>query len=562
MAEIVEVIQARAGGNRQRNAAGQGYKIERKRVAAYVRVSTDGEEQLHSFHSQKEYYTEKISQNDEWAMVGIYADEAITGTKTTKREGFLNLINDCLNGLIDVVLTKSISRFSRNLVDTLQYVRLLKEKGVAIVFEKENINTLSMESEMALALLSTLAQNEVESLSANVKLGVKMKMKRGELMGFNGCLGYDYHKEDKSITVNEEEAEIVRYIFERYLQGYGAYSIMKDLVRLQKKNKNGIVSWSDSGVRGIIKNEKYKGDLLLGKTFTVDPISKRRLANMGEEEQYYIKDHHQAIVTEEIWEEAKRIRESRWGESNLIVDENRKIQARKFAFSSMCECGFCATNLTRRSHFQDRQNKKPVWKCRTSTNKGVANCPNSKTIDEVILESAFVETFNLLAKNFDDVMESVIQSIEETLSSDEGVIKLKRVDSTLSSLKSKRAKLTDLFLEDKISKEVYDEKLLDFNRKISITEEEKRVSVANVSRQKNISQRMKDIRKKINEVKTLKKFDRVVFESIVQKVIIGEQYPDGTTDPYNITFVLNGIDNASIQDAKGRYMQFNKKKIS
>lgn len=147
--------------------------------------------------------------------------------KQKSRDDFLRMINDCMNGKIDIILTKSISRFSRNLVDTIQYVRMLKSKGVTVIFEKENINTSTMESEMQLALLSTLAQNEVESLSANVKMGVKMKMRRGELMGFNGCLGYDYHKEDKSITVNEEEAETVRLIFDLYLSGMGGISIAK-----------------------------------------------------------------------------------------------------------------------------------------------------------------------------------------------------------------------------------------------------------------------------------------------------------------------------------------------
>ena len=240
MAGEVEVIKVVEGnGTRRRNMIGNGLSIDRKRVAAYVRVSTDGEEQLQSFQSQKEYYQDKISKNKEWVMVGIYADEAITGTKTVKRDGFLKMINDCMAGMVDVILTKSISRFSRNLVDTLQYVRMLKDKGIAVIFEKENINTLSMESEMALALLSTLAQNEVESLSANVKLGIKMKMKRGEMMGFNGCLGYDYHPEDKSITINPEEAEVVREIYDMYLSGYGAPTIAKELTRLGRKNKKG-----------------------------------------------------------------------------------------------------------------------------------------------------------------------------------------------------------------------------------------------------------------------------------------------------------------------------------
>ena len=420
MAGEVEVIKAVEGnGTRRRNMIGSGLSIERKRVAAYVRVSTDGEEQLQSFQSQKTYYQEKISKNKEWVMVGIYADEAITGTKTVKRDGFLKMINDCMSGMIDVILTKSISRFSRNLVDTLQYVRMLKEKGIAVIFEKENINTLSMESEMALALLSTLAQNEVESLSANVKMGIKMKMKRGEMMGFNGCLGYDYHPEDKSITVNPEEAEIVREIFDMYLRGYGAPTIAKELTRLGRKNKKGEVKWTESGIRTIINNEKYKGDLRLGKTFTVDPISKRRLENMGEEEQYYIKEHHEPIVSPQVWDAAQEIKKSRYRKNAMAIEGTRKKYSRKFAFSSMCECGFCGKYLTRRSHNQTTTQTKPVWKCRTATNFGIENCPHSKSIDEAIIENAFLEMFHLLADNFDDVLDSVICSVEETLSNDE-----------------------------------------------------------------------------------------------------------------------------------------------
>lgn len=290
----VEVIKKVEGPViRERRLVGKPLTITRKRVAAYVRVSTNAEEQLQSFKSQKEYYQDKISANKEWALVGIYADEGITGTKTTKRDEFLRMIDDCMNGLVDIVITKSVSRFSRNLVDVLSYTRMLKAKGVTVIFEKENIDTSTMESEMQLSLLSALAQNEVESLSQNVSLGVQMKMSRGELMGFNGCLGYDYHPEDKSISVNEQEAETVRMIYDLYVQGYGAYTIAKELTRLGKVNKKGEIKWTDSGIRGILKNEKYKGDLLMGKTYTVDPISKRRLDNRGESNKYYTRNHHE-----------------------------------------------------------------------------------------------------------------------------------------------------------------------------------------------------------------------------------------------------------------------------
>jgi site-specific DNA recombinase len=558
MAEV-QVIQASDGPIvRDVRMVGKPVQLTRKRVAAYVRVSTDGEEQLQSFQSQKQYYQDKISQNKDWVMVEIYADEAITGTKTKNRDGFLKMIEDCMNGMIDVVMTKSISRFSRNLLDTLTYVRMLKDQGITIIFEKENINTSTMEGEMQLALLASLSQNEVESISQNVKMGVKMKMQRGELMGFNGCLGYDYHQEDKSLTVNEAEAEIVRFIFDRYIEGYGAYSIAKELTRLGKINKKGVVKWTDSGVRGIIKNEKYKGDLLLGKTYTVDPISKRRLDNRGEQDRFYIEKHHEPIVSAEIWDKAQEICKSRYKENPNVVEGTRTKFARKFAFSSMCECGFCGTNLTRRSHNQDTQHKKPVWKCRTASNKGIENCPNSKSIDEAIIENAFVEMFGLLAENFDDVLESVLASVEETFSADGSAEKLKRVNKEISNLENRRNKLTDMMLDDKISKEAYDEKYDEICKKLAKAESEKMLFSEGVATQNAISRRMKDIRSQLKDADIMDHFDRIVFESIVEKIIVGETNEDGTVDPYKLTFVLKGMDNRNVPDVKNRYKNLRK----
>ena len=538
---------------RDRRKIGKPLKLERKRVAAYVRVSTDGEEQLQSFKSQKEYYQDKISQNKNWVMVGIYADEGITGTKTKKRDNFLKMIDDCMNGLIDIVLTKSISRFSRNLVDTIQYVRMLKEKGITIIFEKENINTSTMESEMQLALLSTLAQNEVESLSANVKLGVKMKMKRGEMMGFNGCLGYDYHPEDKSISVNPEEAEIVKFIFDRYVQGYGASTIANELRKLGKLNKKGICKWTDSGVRGIIKNEKYKGDLLLGKTYTVDPISKRRLENRGEEDMFYIEDHHEPIISKEVWDKAQEICKSRYKVNANIVEGCRTKYRRKYAFSSMCQCGFCGGNYTRRSHCQTREENKPVWKCSYQTKFGKNKCPNSKAIDESVIESAFLEMFQLLADNFEDVLDNVLYNIEEALQKDESKEKLARVQRKLYKLEEQRKKLTDIFIDDKITKEAYDEKYNELSFKIDRAKKEKNVISDNSLIQKSIKERMEEIRLNLKDANVLDAFDRIVFESIVEKIIIGDISEDGEIDPYKLTFVLRGMNNESIADVKGRY---------
>jgi len=202
MAEV-KVIKA----NRD-NIVRRGVAIKQLRVAAYCRVSTDTEDQINSYNSQLQYYTDLIASKPEWQMAGIYSDAAITGTKVDKREGFRNMIADCTSGKIDLVITKSISRFARNTLDTLKYVRMLKEKNIAVMFEDEKINTLTMDGELMLVILSSVAQQEVENISANVKKGLQMKMARGEMIGFNGCLGYDYHPENKSITVNEREAEL------------------------------------------------------------------------------------------------------------------------------------------------------------------------------------------------------------------------------------------------------------------------------------------------------------------------------------------------------------------
>ena len=201
-------------------------RIERLRVAAYCRVSTDDEDQIKSYNSMVTYYTDLIQNNKEWVFVGVYADKAITGTKVDKRDEFQRLIQDCMDGKIDLIIAKSIPRFARNTLDTLKYVRMLKERNIAVYFEVEKINTLK-DGEFLMTILSSVAQQEVENTSAYVKKGLKMKMKRGELVGFQGCMGYDYDVATKSISINEEGAKVVRYIFERYVAGAGSTMIAR-----------------------------------------------------------------------------------------------------------------------------------------------------------------------------------------------------------------------------------------------------------------------------------------------------------------------------------------------
>ena len=557
MSEVQVLEKTRIAPNsrsRSGNQNGQGsLRVDRIRVAAYCRVSTDDDEQLGSFESQKLYYEEKISANKEWMNAGIFADEAITGTKTDKRSGFQEMISRCQNGEIDMILTKSISRFARNTVDTLNHVRMLRDRNIAVFFEKENINTLDMNGELLLTIMSSLAQQEVESLSQNVKMGLQMKMKRGELIGFNGCFGYDYDPETKTISVNEAEAEVVRMIYDLYLQGYGTTTIAKRLMDLGIKNKKGEVSWKTHGVMGIIKNEKYKGDVLLGKTFTTDPISKRRLANFGEENQYYIRDHHEPIVSREIWDAAEQIRNKRAQSRVIETTGNRERYTRQYAFSSMCECAYCGHKLTRRTRHSSSIYEKPVWQCMNATKNGIANCPNCKAIDEAILEGAFIDAFKLLAGNFDDVLDIVLSYVGESVNNDDNVRKRQQIDKDISALESRKSRMTDMLIDGTITKEVFDEKMLEFKRKLHVLSDKRQLLLESINTKNEIDKRMSELRETLENEDILDVFDRTVFESIVDKVYVGGYEEDGTPDPYKLTFILKGNQTGTIFHSKDTF---------
>lgn len=281
-------------------------KKEIKRVCAYARVSTDSEEQLTSYSSQIKHYSEKIKSNPDWEFVRVYADEGISGTQVKKRTEFKRMIDDALNGKIDMIIAKSISRFARNTLDTLKYVRLLREHKVDVYFEKENIHTLDLDSEMFLTLYSAFAQAESESTSMNVKMGLNAKMKRGEPVGNQNCYGYIWNSQTKELEINEEQAEVVRLIFDLYTKGIGGRTIAH---KLNEKNIPTYFGkkWSQSSVSRVIKNEKYVGDLLGQKYYVVDPLTHKRSLNYGEKEKYYVKDHHKGIIDRDTWDKAQEI---------------------------------------------------------------------------------------------------------------------------------------------------------------------------------------------------------------------------------------------------------------
>ena len=435
------------------------------RVAPYARVSTDSDEQKNSYESQKKYYQELVSNKPEWELVDIYADEAISGTQVYKRTDFMRMINGAMEGKIDMIITKSISRFARNTLDTLSYVRQLKDKGVAVFFEKENINTLTMNGELLLVILSSLAQQESESIGGNIKLGLKMKMSRGKMVGFNRCLGYSYDKNTKEISIVPEEAEIVRYIFKRYIDGIGTYALAKELTRKGFKNAKGEVKWQDGSVACILKNEKYKGDLLQGKSFTVDSISHKRLSNKGESDKFYLENHHEPIVSRKIWDKAESIRKSR---NRIIgIEDNRRTKSRQHSFSCMIECAYCSSHFIRRTWHSSSKNEKHVWSCIKRTNTGRKYCPKSESIDEKTLEKCFVEVYNTLLDNNKEIIDNLTNTIQK--------IVLEEFDNNLIDSKTKEIKiiekkissLLDLGLESKIENTILESKMSELTKEKS-----------------------------------------------------------------------------------------------
>lgn len=527
-------------------------RIERLRVAAYCRVSTDDEDQIKSYNSMVRYYTDLIQNNKEWAFAGVYADKAITGTKTEKRDEFQRLIQDCMDGKINLIIAKSIPRFARNTLDTLKYVRMLKERNIAVYFEVEKINTLK-DGEFLMTILSSVAQQEVENTSAYVKKGLKMKMKRGELVGFQGCLGYDYDVATKSISINEDGAKVVRYIFERYVAGAGSTMIAREL------NEQGIMTikgnpWVSSSVMGIINNEKYKGDILLGKTFTVDPISKRRLENLGEEDRYYIHDHHEPIISEEMFARAQEIRSRRNGNrKHGVTPGKREKFSRQYAFSCLLECGFCGGNLSRRRWHSNSKYKKTIWQCVKATKEGKRFCPDSKGIPEQVIEEAFVESYRMLCRDNKDVLEEFLKRTEKALGENSAKDQLNKLQKKIDNLSYKRKKLLDNYLSGIVEQDIYEETDASLKTDLSNAKAKLEYFQQQADEEGSLQRRIADFKKALSQNEVLEEFDRGIFESIIEKVIVGGYDENGEKDPYKITFIYKTGFKNEIGNAKKRF---------
>ena len=362
------------------------------RVAAYCRVSTEEEEQQSSYEAQCTYYTDKIMTNPEWTMAGIFADEGITGTSTKKRDDFNRMIRKCRQKKIDLILTKSMSRFARNTLDSLKYIRALKELGIGIIFEKENINTLEMDTELIITFMSAFAQSESESISANVRWGKRQAMKEGKTsVNFKKLYGYFLDSEGNP-RVDSDQAEVIRGIYNRYLQGASLRMIRQELEAEGIPNPAGREKWGIDQIRNILSNEKYCGDVLMQKTFIQDCISKKVVKNTGQLPMYLIQNNHPAIVSREVYQavQAEKARRSATASpSTKTSSTGRTCYASKFALSERLVCGECGT-LYRRCTWKRNGKTRIVWRCVSRLDYGTKYCHQSPTMDEEPLQRAIM----------------------------------------------------------------------------------------------------------------------------------------------------------------------------
>ena len=366
---------------------------KKRRTAGYARVSTDSDEQFTSYAAQVDYYEKYIKSREDWEFVSVYTDEGISGTSTAHREGFKAMIADALAGKIDLIVTKSVSRFARNTVDSLTTVRQLKEKGIEIYFEKENIWTLDSKGELLISIMSSLAQEESRSISENVTWGQRKRFADGKVtVPFGRFLGYDKGK-DGNLVLNKNEAVIVKRIFAMFLQGMTPYGIAVKLTEEGIPSPGKKEKWGAGTVKRMLGNEKYKGDALLQKSYTVDFLTKKKKINEGEIPQYYVTGNHEAIIEPEIFDMVQR----ELGRRN--PGKNRHSGVR--TFSGKIKCGECGSWYGSKIWHSNDKYRKVIWQCNHKYDGQKCSTPH---VDDKTIEATFLRAVNILLTNKETVI--------------------------------------------------------------------------------------------------------------------------------------------------------------
>lgn len=473
------------------------------RVAAYCRVSTDSDAQTDSFDAQKAHYESWIKIHDNWEFAGLFYDFGVTGTKTEHRDGLQNLLLECRAGKIDYILTKSISRFSRNTTDCIFLVRELLDMNIPIYFEKENIDTGSMESEFVLSILSSMAQNESRSISENNKWSVRQRFENGTYQF--SCVPYGYMRDDEGfMVINPEEAEIVRFIYQSVLNGLGSEKIAKILEERQiPTRKSG--KWTNSTVRDILTNEKYYGAAVFQKTYTNESFHRKK--NYGEVDRYFVEEHHEPIISKEIFERVKEIIEQRASEKRIISGSDK--YQKRYVFSGIIFCGECGDKFRRKIH---DSGKEIAWSCRTHI-QDKKKC-SMKYIRDDMLKAAFVTMINKLIYSRKQLLLPLYENIS-IQGSNESSSRIHFIQNELQKLSEKKDTLRKLRAQDIIDSVVFNQEINFIDAQAS----EYRAELSDLSgKTKDFSELNKLIHFTDREMMTA--FNEEVFCMFVSKIVI------------------------------------------
>lgn len=508
---------------------------QRLRVAPYCRVSTNSEEQLDSYQAQIEYYTEKIAAQQEWTMVDMFADEGKTATSTKKRKDFLRMIKACEKGKVDLIITKSVSRFCRNTLDGLDYVRRLKRMGVGVFFEKENVNTLYMDNEMILTFMMSQAQAESESMSGNIRWGHRKNFKDGKVyFHYAGFLGY--RRGEKNLPeIDPEEAEIVRRIFSRYLIGHSVAKIIADLEADGIKTARGHKKWNDGVIRGMLRNEKYMGDALLQKTYIADLFTRQTKKNTGELPQYYVENSHPAIIDrltfQRVQEEMAR-RSSLKKVSTAAKTELAKYSG-KYVLTELLSCGNCGSPY-RRVTWTRPEGKKIVWRCINRLENGKKFCKDAPTLEESRIHTAVVSAMNEMFSQ--KSLKAILQdSIRTALLPENGETSLAAIDSRLSELREQQYRLLQLAAAVGADSTQYDEELKKVSMEFSALVAKRSELEKNKQDTEQADERAEQLAAELEAVDTgITTFDEVTVRQLISAItVLSEEkllirFKDGT----------------------------------
>ena len=478
------------------------------RVAAYCRVSTDSDEQETSYDAQISHYTSYINSHPDWELAGIYADDGISGTNTKKRDEFNRMIDDCMAGKIDKVITKSISRFARNTLDCLKYIRQLKEKNIPVYFEKENIDTMDSKGEVLLTIMASLAQQESQSLSQNVKMGLQYRYQQGEIqVNCKWFLGYT-KDENKKLVIVPEEAEVVKRIYREYLEGASMLKIARGLEADGILNGAGRERWHTSNINQILRNEKYIGDALLQKTYTTDFLTKTRVKNNGIVPQYYVENSHEAIIPRAIFMQVQEELIRRRIVHTSPNGKNRTFSS-THCFSNMIICGACG-EFYRRIHWNNRGKKSVVWRCISRLENTGQFC-DARTVQESQIEQVLINAINQTLCNKDSFLATLQNNIETVLFHKNDTC-LADIDKRLAELQSELVNLASSKGDyEKVGNEIY--RLRD----------EKQKALMESANRDELKKRISDMSIFLREQPTaLTEYDEPLIRRLIEKVTVYE----------------------------------------